>query len=156
MIDYIIQNHHAFVRKEIPELQAFLSKVCNAHGNDVPALLQIRQNFVDLSQELLDHMEKEELILFPAIKRLEAQNNENHPLVSTLQNPVLAMEHEHVIAGNLVKQIQVLSNDYTPPDFACPTFRITFKKLQAFDQDLMMHIHLENNILFARIKQRRG
>jgi regulator of cell morphogenesis and NO signaling len=63
------------------------------------------------------------------------------------------MEHEHVIAGDLVKQIRALSNNYTPPDFACPTFRITYKKLHEFDNDLMRHIHLENNILFERFKR---
>lgn len=155
LVDYIIQNHHSFVKRAIPEAEAFLDKVCDAHGNDCPELPQIRENFLDLAQELASHMEKEELVLFPAIKRLELQDQENHPLVSTLQAPVGAMEHEHAIAGDLVKQIRALSNNYTPPDFACPTFRITYKKLQEFDHDLMRHIHLENNILFERIKERK-
>lgn len=152
LIDFIVQNHHSFVRKAIPEIQAFLDKVCDAHGKDCPDLLHIRENFLDLSEELIGHLQKEELILFPAIKRLESENNEDHPLVSTIQAPVGAMEHEHVIAGDLIKQIRALSGNYTPPDFACPTFRITYKKLQEFDNDLMKHIHLENNILFERLK----
>lgn len=152
LIDFIVQNHHSFVRKAIPEIQAFLDKVCDAHGNDRPELLHIRENFLDLSEELIGHLQKEELILFPAIKRLESENNEDHPLVSTIQAPVGAMEHEHVIAGDLIKQIRALSGNYTPPDFACPTFLITYKKLQEFDNDLMKHIHLENNILFERLK----
>jgi regulator of cell morphogenesis and NO signaling len=156
LVDYIIQNHHRYVKNAIPEIQAFLDKVCDAHGNDSLELLLIRENFFDLSEELLSHMEKEERVLFPAIKRLEAQNEVDHPLISTLQVPIGAMEHEHVIAGDLVKQIRASSNNYTPPDFACPTFRITYKKLQEFDNDLMRHIHLENNILFERIKNKKG
>src|SRR5688572_12204073 len=101
-------------------------------------------------------MEKEELVLFPAIKRLESQNIQGHPLSATIQAPIGAMEHEHVIAGDLVKQIRSLSDNYTPPDFACPTFRITYKKLQEFDNDLMKHIHLENNILFERLKNNKA
>ena len=62
------------------------------------------------------------------------------------------MEHEHTVAGDLVKQIRVLSNNYTPPDFACPTFKITYQKLREFSNDLFKHIHLENNILFERYK----
>jgi regulator of cell morphogenesis and NO signaling len=156
LIDFIVQNHHGFVRRAIPELQWFIDKVCDAHGNDCPALLSIRENFFDLSEELISHMEKEEVVLFPAIKRLEAHKNTDHPLAATIQAPVGAMEHEHVIAGDLIKQIRTLSKNYTPPDFACPTFRITFQKLQKFDNDLMRHIHLENNILFERVKEKKA
>lgn len=152
LIDYIIQNHHEYVKKSTPVIQAFLDKVCDVHGNDSPELLQIRQNFLEVSEELSSHMEKEELVLFPAIKRLDSQNIRDHQHSATLDGPIGAMEHEHVIAGNLVKEIRSLSSNYTPPDFACPTFRITYKKLQEFDTDLMKHIHLENNILFERLK----
>jgi regulator of cell morphogenesis and NO signaling len=156
LADYIIQNHHSYVKKAIPEVQALLDKVCDAHGNDCQELLQIRKHFLVLSDELTSHMEKEELILFPAIKRYETHNNSGHPLAATIQSPLRAMEHEHTIAGDLVKEIRTLSNNYTPPDFACPTFRITYKKLQQFDNDLMKHIHLENNILFERIKDKKA
>lgn len=152
LIDYIVQNHHAYVKTAIPEIQALLDKVCDAHGKDRLELLEIRENFFALSEELMSHMQKEELVLFPAIKRLEAQNNADHPLITIIQAPVDAMEHEHIIAGDLIKEIRSLSDNYTPPDFACPTFIITYKKLQQFDNDLMRHIHLENNILFERIK----
>lgn len=155
LIDFIIQNHHSFVKKAIPDLQFFLDKVCDAHGNDCLELLQIRESFLDLAEELTSHMEKEELVLFPAIKRLENQNHPDHPLAATIQAPLSAMGHEHILAGDLIKQIRTLSDNYTPPDFACPTFRITYKKLQEFDNDLMRHIHLENNILFERVKDKK-
>lgn len=154
LVDFIVQNHHGFVRKNTPEIEAFLDKVCDAHGKDCLELLYIREHFLDLSEELASHMEKEELVLFPAIKRLESHATQDHPLSATIQAPLNAMEHEHVVAGDLVKQIRSLSNNYTPPDFACPTFRITYKKLQEFDNDLMNHIHLENNILFERVKDK--
>lgn len=156
LADFIVQNHHSFVRNAIPELQPFLDKVCDAHGDDCPELFQIRENFISLAEELTSHMEKEEIVLFPAIKRLEANGREGHPLTATIQAPLGAMEHEHLIAGDLIKHIRALSNNYTPPEFACPTFRITFRKLQEFDNDLMKHIHLENNILFARVKDKKG
>lgn len=154
LIDFIVQNHHSYVRRAIPELQVFLDKVCDAHGDECVELLEIREYFLDLAEDLSGHMEKEELVLFPAIKRLE-RHNDDHPLIVTIQAPVGAMEHEHVVAGDLIKQIRSLTRNYTPPDFACPTFRITYKRLQEFDNDLMRHIHLENNILFQRVKDRR-
>lgn len=156
LVDFIIQNHHSYVRESIPEIQQFLDKVCDAHGNESLELLNIRERFMDLAEELTAHLEKEELILFPAIKRLDAQSHDDHPLSIAIQPPILSMEQEHVVAGDLLKEIRSLSNNYTPPDFACPTFKITYQKLQQFDNDLMHHIHLENNILFERLKNNRG
>lgn len=153
LIDFIIENHHAYVTDSIPEIHALLDKVCAAHGGDCLELLEIRHDFTELANELTDHMRKEEFVLFPAIKKLESQALESHPLTEAIQTPIERMEHDHDVAGDLIKNIRRLSNDYTPPDFACPTFKITYKKLQEFDQDLMRHIHLENNILFARMKK---
>jgi regulator of cell morphogenesis and NO signaling len=152
LVDFIIQNHHRYVRESIPEIQQFLDKVCDVHGNECLELLNIRERFLDLSEELTQHMQKEEEVLFPAIKRLDASTHSNNPLAIAIQPPIVSMEHEHVIAGELVKQIRSLSGNYLPPEFACPTFRITYNKLREFDNDLMRHIHLENNILFQRFK----
>lgn len=154
LADFIVQQHHAFVRNAIPELEALLERVCERHGHDTPALLPIRDAFMELAEELTSHMEKEELILFPTIKRLEeAEPDHQHPIERMLQAPIAAMEDEHEAAGTLIKQIRSLSDHYTSPEFACPTFRITFQRLREFDEDLMRHIHLENNILFERFKR---
>jgi regulator of cell morphogenesis and NO signaling len=153
LVDFIVENHHSFVRKAIPELEALLEKVCDRHGNDSLELLKIREFFLELSKELTSHMGKEENVLFPSIRRLEMESQENHPIKRIIQAPITAMEDEHQAAGDLVKQIRSLSNNYTPPDFACPTFRVTYQKLKEFDNDLMRHIHLENNILFERYKK---
>lgn len=150
LADYIVQNHHNYVRRAVPELEILLEKVCAAHGEDNIELLNIQQDFSDLAEELLKHMEKEEVALFPALKRLEAQNDADHPLVDTLKVPINLMEQEHELAGDLVKSIRKLSNNYTVPESACPTYKVTYQKLKEFDQDLMTHVHLENNILFKR------
>jgi len=150
LADYIVQNHHAYVRTAIPEIEALLEKVCAAHGEDNIELLNIQQDFYDLAEELLNHMSKEEMAVFPALKRLEAAGFSEHPLADTLKTPISMMEHEHTIAGDLMKSIRNLSNHYTVPEFACPTYRATYKKLKQFDDDLMTHVHLENNILFPK------
>lgn len=154
--DYIVQNHHAYVKAAIPEITVLLEKVCAAHGDDNVELLSIQQDFLDLADELLNHMNKEEMVLFPALKKLEARKGEDHPLASTLKSPIAMMEHEHAIAGDLMKSIRNLSRQYTVPEFACPTYRITYQKLKEFDNDLMLHVHLENNILFKRALSNNG
>lgn len=152
LIDFIVQNHHNYVKNTIPEIIQLLDKVCAAHGHERVELLNIRERFLCLSEELMQHMEKEEVIVFPAIKRLESSRHEDHPLVHALQPPLLSMEHEHITAGDLIKHIRFLSENYSPPEFACPTFKITYQRLSEFDNDLMRHIHMENNILFPRVK----
>lgn len=151
LADYIVQNHHEYVKNAIPEIKALLEKVCAAHGEDNIELLNIQQDFTDLAEELLNHMTKEEMALFPAVKRLEAQGGSGHPLLETLKAPIAMMEHEHTIAGDLVKSIRILSHNYAVPEFACPTYRVTYRKLKEFDDDLMTHVHLENNILFKKV-----
>lgn len=150
LADYIVQHHHNYVRSAIPEISALLEKVCAAHGEENIDLYNIQQDFLDLAEELLSHMDKEELALFPALKRLEAQQDSKHPLAENVKAPIAMMEHEHTVAGDLMKSIRQLSKQYTVPEFACPTYRITYKKLKEFDDDLMTHVHLENNILFRK------
>lgn len=149
LVDFIVENHHTYVKHTIPELHDLLDKVCNRHGNDMPSLLTISEHFNTLSNELTSHMHKEEHILFPAIRQLDAQQTSLPQLV---QAPIEVMEHEHQVAGDLIKTIRTLTNDYTPPEFACPTLLATYQKLNEFDTDLIRHIHLENNILFERYK----
>jgi regulator of cell morphogenesis and NO signaling len=153
LVDYIVQKHHRYVRRAIPEIEALLDKVCAAHGEDSVELLSIQQDFADLAQELLNHMTKEEVALFPALKRLETSGHPAHPLADSLKAPISMMEHEHAVAGDLMNSIRTLSNYYSAPEFACPTYRITYQKLKQFDDDLMTHVHLENNILFQKAKR---
>lgn len=153
LIDFIVQNHHQYVRKSIPEIEELLDKVCSVHGSEVPSLNTIREDFKSLAAELLAHLPKEEEILFPAIKSLLLQSigtTKKSIIPANLNAPITVMEHEHESAGNLIKSIRALSNRYSPPSFACPTYQMAFRKLKEFDDDLMQHIHLENNILFPK------
>ncbi len=152
LIDFILQHHHSYVRESIPHIKELLDKVCDVHGSDSPYLLQVRDNFKALAQELLDHLPKEEEILFPAIRKLY-NTQDDSASTPNLQAPIAVMEHEHENAGTLIKSIRELTHDYTPPEYACPTFKATYIMLEQFDKDLMQHIHLENNILFPKAKE---
>lgn len=99
-------------------------------------------------------MKKEELILFPFIKKMvkAKANGEavDQPHFGTVENPVKMMKHEHDVEGERFRKIAELTNDYQPPVGACNTYRVAFHKLREFENDLHLHIHLENNILFPR------
>ena len=152
--DYIVQAHHAYVKSEMPQIYAYLQKVSSKHGDRHPELYKIFETFAAVKEEMEGHMKKEELILFPRIKELQKladnENTNSQLNITYLQSPITVMEQEHDHAGNLLNEIRILSNDYTPPQDACTTYRLSFAALQAFELDLHQHVHLENNILFPK------
>jgi regulator of cell morphogenesis and NO signaling len=153
LIDFILQHHHEYVRSAIPEIKELLEKVCKVHGADTPELLDVQLHFNALAEELLNHLPKEEQVLFPAIKKMASATSAiGINLLAHVQQPVAVMEHEHDRAGELIKLIRTLTNHYKIPEYACPTFQLTYRMLEEFDADLMQHIHLENNILFPKVK----
>lgn len=152
LADYIEKKHHRYVQKTIPELRAYLHKVAKVHGQRHPELIEIENLFNDSSHELLNHMQKEERILFPYIKQMVEKENIQEklpkPHFGTVQNPIQMMKHEHENEGDRFRRISELSNNYNPPMDACTTYRVAFSLLKEFEEDLHLHIHLENNILF--------
>jgi regulator of cell morphogenesis and NO signaling len=155
LADFIVQHHHEYVREAIPKIRELLDKVCSVHVDTNPELLAVRTDFEALAEELSGHMPKEEQILFPAIRRIEGQpiaSIESAISPTALQMPIMVMEEEHERAGDLIKSIRSRTGHYSPPGYACPTFQLTYVMLQEFDNDLIQHIHLENNILFPRFK----
>jgi regulator of cell morphogenesis and NO signaling len=157
LCDYIVQTHHAYVKNEMPQLYAYLQTVSSKHGERHAELYRIFETFAAVKEEMEGHMKKEEVILFPRIKELETlADNENANLqlnLTYLQSPITVMEQEHDHAGTLLNDIRILSNDYTPPQDACTTYRLCFAALKTFELDLHQHVHIENNILFPKAIQ---
>jgi len=150
LADHIVLTHHGYTKKELPQIFYYLQKVSSKHGDRHNELYAIFEKFSDLKDDMETHMQKEELILFPKIKEIEKAVENNQRGLSSIQTPINVMEDEHEHAGNLLKEIRSLSDNYTPPPDACTTYRLSFAALQALEQDLHQHIHLENNILFPR------
>lgn len=154
LIDYIEKTHHRYVQDKTNVLLPFLNKLCKVHGNQHPELFEINQLFLGCAGELAQHMKKEELILFPFIKKMVQATLTNNAIESphfgTIENPIEMMMHEHDAEGERFRKIAALSNNYTPPADACNTYKVTFAMLKEFEEDLHKHIHLENNILFPK------
>ena len=154
LVDYIQIKHHAYVEETIPVLKAYLSKLCDVHGSSHPELFEVREIFERAADELTMHMKKEELILFPYIKLVSESIQQRTPLhaaaFGSVENPIAMMKHEHNAEGDYFKSIAALTNHYTAPADACNTYKVTFEMLKQFEEDLHLHIHLENNILFPK------
>lgn len=152
LIDYIEKTHHRFVAEKSAVLLPFLDKLCKVHGHAHPELFEINELFIGCAGELAQHMKKEELILFPFIKKMENASRTGQqieqPHFGTVENPITMMKDEHEAEGDRFVKIAELTNNYTPPADGCNTYKVTFAMLQEFQQDLHKHIHLENNILF--------
>ncbi|WP_100613968.1 iron-sulfur cluster repair di-iron protein [Confluentibacter citreus] len=152
LAEYIEKKHHRYVEEKIPILRQFLDKLCKVHGERHPELFEINELFIGCSGELASHMKKEELILFPFVKKMVKAKLENSavpsPAFGTVENPIAMMMEEHENEGDRFRKIAELTNNYTPPADGCNTYKVTFAMLNEFEQDLHLHIHLENNILF--------
>lgn len=150
LADYIVSTHHRYTKEQLPQIFAYLHKVSSKHGQRHNELYKIFERFASLKDEMEMHMHKEELILFPKIRQLESETQQPGHFAN-IQAPISVMEDEHEHAGNLMQEIRTYSNNYTPPEDACTTYRLSFAALQAFEKDLHQHVHLENNILFPKV-----
>lgn len=154
LIDYIEKKHHRYVEEKIPVIRQFLDKLCRVHGERHPELFKINELFTGSAGDLAAHMKKEELVLFPFIKKMVQAQLTNgsieRPHFGIVENPIAMMKEEHDNEGERFRRIADLTNNYNPPSDACNTYRVTFAMLNEFEQDLHLHIHLENNILFPQ------
>ncbi len=154
LAEYVEKKHHKYVEKKIVEIKPYLTKICSVHGNHHPELLEINALFNDCAEELTTHMKKEELLLFPYIKKLvrlkEDNINATPPPFGTVQNPIAMMHQEHDNEGERFRKIAALSNNYTLPADGCNTYSVALGLLKEFEDDLHLHIHLENNIMFPK------
>jgi regulator of cell morphogenesis and NO signaling len=141
LVDHIVSRYHDTHRRELPELIQLARKVEKVHAkrSDVPhGLADLLER---MSIELQQHMAKEELILFPAMKQSAAAG---------LDMPIARMRHEHDDHGAHLRELDRLTNGVTVPADGCRTWQALYAGIAKLVDDLMEHIHLENNVLFPR------
>ena len=154
LADYIYNKHHQYYYDEAPVIKDLLTKVVNRHGDHFPELKEIQVLFLNLAHELNSHFQKEESIVFPFVKAVAEAKKTGK--IQELQNqfelsePIRMMENEHEEAGEILAEINRMTNNYTPPSGACNSFQFLYSKLKDLEEDLHQHIHLENNILFPK------
>lgn len=147
IIDHVITNYHRATEEELTQLSPYVTKVSRVHGDHHPELLRVYELFYELKKEMNDHMAKEEEVVFPIIKQLEAGTAPNREEAINL---IVELEKEHDHAGAILKELREITSDFTPPADACGTYRLVYKRLEELEGLTFMHVHLENNILFPR------
>jgi regulator of cell morphogenesis and NO signaling len=157
LVDHIEQTHHVFMKEQLPRLASLLDRTIQAHGERHGKMLeQLKDSYISLKTDIEMHLAKEEKILFPLIRQMEAFEQNRRPApdmhCGSISNPIHQMEHEHDVAGEILARMRHVTNNYTLPSDACPTFVALYEGLDALEKDLHEHIHLENNILFPKIQ----
>jgi len=154
LADYIVNTHHHYVKTTLPDIIHYAKKAAQVHGSRHPELARVSQLLEDVKAELIDHMHNEEVLLFPYIKDLVAAGRQSSPVrvaqFGTVKNPIATMQVEHETVGTTLATIRHLTNNYTLPEGACATYTLLYGMLGQFENDLHMHVHLENNILFPK------
>lgn len=148
LADHIEQTHHVYLKSELPRIQALADKVAKVHGVREPRLVKVAAIFSAMSEELLEHTAKEELVLFPFMRLLNQGKGRPNAPFSTVAKPVTCLESEHDDAGAALMQLRQLTDQYVPPEGACASWQALLAGLAHLDQDLRIHIHKENSILF--------
>jgi regulator of cell morphogenesis and NO signaling len=150
LANHIEATHHAYLRKELARLDAMTEKVAAKHGARDPRLHRVRETFLAMANELYSHMLKEEQVLFPMVRQLDASDEAPQLHCGSLANPIRQMESEHDDAGMGLEQLRQLADGFTPPEWACNTYRAMLDALACLERDMHLHIHKENNVLFPR------
>jgi len=148
LCDYISNTHHQYVLKTLPQLVFYTNKIATVHGNNHKELIEISNLIIKINEELLQHLKNEEEILFPSIKEL--MKTDSVVAKETIKSEIERMTGEHEFAGGAMDKINVLSKAYFIPDDACNTYSVAYKLLEQFEDDLHIHVHLENNILYPK------
>jgi regulator of cell morphogenesis and NO signaling len=146
LVDHIVATYHEPLREELPRLESMAAKVSRVHGSKAPYLSRLEALLTDLSADLRLHMQKEERVLFPAIRAIELGAQPGVPISA----PIGVMEHEHDRAGGVLSELREITGGYVAPPWACETFRALYHGLSELEAAMHVHVHLENNVLFPR------
>ena len=148
LIDYIVNTHHKYVVETLPELVFYTAKIASVHGENHAELINIAAKIAAVNTELKQHLKNEEEVLFPAIKSI--LTNSTDETKATINSEIKRMLGEHDFAGGTLDEINRITDGYKTPDDACNTYEVAFKILKQFEDDIHVHVHLENNILFPK------
>jgi regulator of cell morphogenesis and NO signaling len=150
LCDHIERAHHDWLREELPRLDFMTRKFAAVHGEHEPRLYDIRRVFESFNAEIVAHTDEEEAVVFPKIRQLEASHGDKPRAAAELKSSFAKLESEHESAGGALEQFKALTDDFTPPDWACNTFRALFDTLAQLERNMHQHVHKENNVLFVK------
>lgn len=143
LVGRIIDRHHGFLRRSLPAIGPVLEKVAAVHGDREPRLATLLETFLDLRERILPHLDEEESVLFPLLMS-------RSPDRASVADGLLRMRDDHLAVGAALERIRALSDDFTPPEWSCSSYRLAMAELEDLVTDVLRHVHLENHVLLPR------
>ena len=144
--EHIQAVHHRYLDEELPALAALAAKVVSVHAGRHPELLRVKALVEDLRTDLVPHLAKEDRVLFPAIRALEA--GPAHFGFGSIGNPIRVMTAEHETVGDLLRQLRAATDGYLVPSDGCASYQLLYQRLEALEADTHLHVFKENSVLF--------
>lgn len=149
LVDHIVNVHHGYLYENLPRISELTTKILRVHGEHHPELSKVHKLFHTVKMELEAHLIEEETIQYPAIKEYLRSNSEVD--LDKAINIINQLQDEHTGAGDILKELRKVTNDFKAPSDGCNTYKLTYAKLEEMESDIFQHIHLESNILFPRL-----
>lgn len=150
LIDHLLQKHHAYTKTALEDLQPLLEKVVRVHGASHPELIELHVLYARLRNDMHLHLMKEENILFPYMRALEADGTVPAPHFGTVANPIRMMMGEHETDAGILHRMLEITGGFSLPPGACSSYTALYAGLHELVNDLFQHMHLENDILFPK------
>lgn len=150
LCDHIEKVHHGYLHEELPRLDFMTRKVAAVHGDHEPRLLEVRRVFESFQADMVSHTKEEDEKVFPAVRQLESSDNGKAAGAGDLKTMLSKLESEHESAGAALVHFRELTDNFTPPEWACNTFRALYDGLAQLEKHTHQHVHKENNVLFPK------
>lgn len=154
LASYIQNIHHKYALKYLPELKQYAQKVAEVHGEQHPELIPLKEKVETLYSDLTRHLAEEEKVIFPTIKRIFDAHKEKTTYLryenGNFGEMFNELEKEHLDFVKLFQEMHEITNDFLIPEDACTSYKLLFQMLKEFENDLKLHFHIENNILFPK------
>jgi regulator of cell morphogenesis and NO signaling len=151
LVDHLESTHHRYLWDELPRLSALVAKIVSVHGDRHPELARVEACFEEIRHDLEPHLMREERVLFPMIRELDAATESVSFHCGTLRNPISVMLREHDAVGDLLARLRRLTDGYQPPADGCASYQACYRGLAELEADTHLHIHKENNLLFPGV-----
>lgn len=149
LISHIVETHHGETFRLLREIDPLMVKVFRVHfSHDPELLMKVHSLFGKLKCELEEHLLKEENILFPLMIKYDQAKDEKEK--KEIEEDIRIIVNEHEAAGDILKELAEVTDDYKVPEWGCISFKLLYDYLHDLEKDLFIHIHKENNILFPR------
>lgn len=147
IVEHIVDTYHIYSKQELPRISQLIEKINTKHGQRYPYISDLQNIFEQMKKSLLEHMEEEEMVVFPLLINLE-RHKESYK--EEVKKHLGSLDNDHLETGDALDRIKKLTNDYAPPLNACTTHIVMLNSLERLERNLHEHIHKENQILFPR------